>query len=124
MQISSLAITMLTSVNWQMLASYKACYFLREDQVSSELWHIVFRINSDSSEYHLKEFPSAAPWARSGPEHNGDFSAPKGKKEENKNPGSLRFVASVIASSDALPQGSCIITLSFILTSNGLIWVL
>lgn len=126
MHISSLAVTMLTSVTWQMPPSYKTLYFLREDRVSSELCHVVFRINSDSTEYHLRGFPSATPWARSHPKHNSDFRAPKGKKkkEENKEPGPLSFIASVVANSDALPQGSCIITLSFILTSNGLIWVL
>ena len=124
MQIHSLAVTMLTSVNWQMPPSYKTCYFLREDQVSLELCHIVFGINSDSREYHLRGFSSATRWARSSLKHNSDFRAPKRKKEENKDPGPLSFIASVVASSDALPQGSCIITLSFILTSNGLIWVL
>lgn len=48
----------------------------------------------------------------------------KNKKGENKDLGSLSFIAFLIASSDVLPQGSCTVTLSFILTSNGLIWVL
>jgi len=123
MRIGSLAVTVLTSVNWQMPPSYKTCYFLREDQESPELCHIVFRINSDSGEYNLRGFPSAKPWARSSPKHNHDFRAPKGKKGESKDPGPLSSIASVVASSDVLPQGSCVITLSFILTSNGFIRV-
>lgn len=85
-----------------------------------------FRINSGSSKYHLKECPSSTPCTRSSPKHNSDFMAPKWKYDENKNSGPLSFTASdvLIPSSDLLPQGSSIITLSFILTSNVLIWVL